>query len=137
MNITFLFYYVMGIIRKWRRTWTKEKLPRRRILPLRTAIESAKGRDSSLVYITAFLTTKSAITDEEDDVEDGIHHHDFKVNQSEKTKKKNQNFWTYKVLCNGRVMIVEAKTYMWGWEEGERQWPKRRRLRPTRVCEGS
>ena len=55
------------------------------------AIESAKGRDSSLVYITAFLTTKSAIRDDEDSEEDGIgiHNQDFKFkfNQSAKTKK--------------------------------------------------
>ena len=54
------------------------------------AIESAKGRDSSLVYITAFLTTKSAVRDNEDIEEDGvgIHHKDFKfkLNQSAKTK---------------------------------------------------
>ena len=79
-------------IREWRRsrTWTKEELPSLRILPLRMAIESAKGRDLSLVYITAFLTTKSAVRDNEDIEEDGvgIHHKDFKfkLNQSAKTK---------------------------------------------------
>lgn len=47
-------------------TWTKEWLPTRRILPFRTAMESAKGRDSSLVNITAFFTTKSATGAEDD-----------------------------------------------------------------------
>ena len=63
------------------------------------AIESAKGRASSLVYITPFLTTKSAIRGDEDSEEDGIgiHHQDFKfkLNQSAKTqntkKKKKKN----------------------------------------------
>ena len=65
------------------------------------AIESAKGRASSIVYITPFLTTKSAIRGDEDSEEDGIgiHHQDFKfkLNQSAKTqntkkkKKKTQN----------------------------------------------
>ena len=54
------------------------------------AIESAKGRASSIVYITPFLTTKSAIRGDEDSEEDGIgiHHQDFKfkLNQSAKTQ---------------------------------------------------
>jgi hypothetical protein len=52
----------------------------RRILPFRTAMELAKGRESSLVNITAFLTTKSATgddeknDDDEEEEEDGVHH---------------------------------------------------------------
>ena len=56
------------------------------------AIESAKGRASSLVYITPFLTTKSAVRGDEDSEEDGIgiRHQDFKfkLNQSAKTQNK-------------------------------------------------
>ena len=100
------------------------------------AIESAKGRASSLVYITPFLTTKSAIRGDEDSEEDGIgiHHQDFKfkLNQSAKTqntkkqKKKNQknktkqksnaNFNINKVL---RIaMTVETKNLQVGLRRG-------------------
>ena len=104
------------------------------------AIESAKGRASSLVYITPFLTTKSAIRGDEDSEEDGIgiHHQDFKfkLNQSaktqntkkpkKKTKKKNKknktkqksnaNFNINKVL---RIaMTVETKNLQVGLRRG-------------------
>ena len=98
------------------------------------AIESAKGRASSLVYITPFLTTKSAIRGDEDSEEDGIgiHHQDFKfkLNQSAKTQntkkkqkkqknkkqKSNANFNINKVL---RIaMTVETKNLQVGLRRG-------------------
>ena len=79
------------------------------------AIESAKGRASSLVYITPFLTTKSAVRGDEDSEEDGIgiHHQDFKfkLNQSAKTqntkkKKKKHKTKQNKTKQNKKVMQI-------------------------------
>ena len=80
------------------------------------AIESAKGRASSLVYITPFLTTKSAIRGDEDSEEDGIgiHHQDFKfkLNQSAKTQntkhtqKKKKTKTKTKTKQNKKVMQI-------------------------------
>ena len=76
------------------------------------AIESAKGRASSLVYITPFLTTKSAIRGDEDSEEDGIgiHHQDFKfkLNQSAKTQntQKKKKKKKTKTKQNKKVMQI-------------------------------
>jgi len=59
-------------------TLTNEWLPTRRTLPLATAMDSANGRESSLVYITPFLKTKSAT---------GWDKCDFQAQKSENVKE--------------------------------------------------
>ena len=101
------------------------------------AIESAKGRASSIVYITPFLTTKSAIRGDEDSEEDGIGipHQDFKfkLNQSAKTQntkhkqkqKKQKNKTKQKSHASFNInkvlriaMTVETKNLQVGLRRG-------------------